>query len=103
MKNKLIKVLVVLFILATLSILVKPNNKKNVYDIPNRTYIIGTHEFTSRIALTTERIELALLTSKDNVIYYKNPYGEWINADTGELIKTPKSFKITHVDLVEKN
>ena len=102
MKNKIIKVLVVLFILATLSILAKPNNKKNADDIPNRTYIIGTHEFTSRIALTTERIELALLTSKDNVIYYKNPYGEWINADTGEFIKAPKSFKITHVDLVER-
>ena len=101
MKNKLIKVLVVLFILATLSILAKPNNKINADAIPNRTYIIGTYEFTSRIALTTERIELALLTSKDNVIYYKNTFGEWINADTGEFIKAPKSFKITHVDLVE--
>lgn len=102
MKNKIIKVLVVLFILATLSILVKPNNKKNVDDIPNRTYIIGTYEFTSRIALTTERIELALLTAKDNVIYYKNSYGEWINANTGEPIKAPKSFKITHTDLVKR-
>lgn len=102
MKNKLIKVLVLLFVFATLLILAKPNNKKNADTIPNRTYIIGTYEFTSRIALTTERIELALLTSKDNVIYYKNPYGEWINADTGEFIKAPKSFKITHVDLVER-
>ena len=102
MKNKLIKVVVVLFILAILSILAKPNNKKNADAIPNRTYIIGTYEFTSRIALTTDRIELALLTSKDNIIYYKNPYGEWINADTGEFINAPKSFKITHIDLVEK-
>ena len=77
--------------------------------IPNRTYIIGTHEFTSEMALTTSRIMIAArtiqgdnLTEEDMVIYYKNPYGNWINATNGKPIpqnKLPQSFTITHTDL----
>ena len=77
--------------------------------IPNRTYIIGTHEFTSEMALTTSRIMIAArtiqgdnLTEEDMVIYYKNPYGNWINATNGTPIpqnELPQSFTITHTDL----
>lgn len=77
--------------------------------IPNSTYIIGTHEFTSEMALTTSRIMIAArtiqgdnLTEEDMVIYYKNPYGDWINATNGTPIpqdKLPQSFTITHTDL----
>lgn len=101
MKNKLIKLIVVAFMLATLTVLVKPVGDKSAGSIKSRTYIIGTYEFTSSMALTRERIELALPTSKDDIIYYKNSYGDWINANTGEPIKAPKSFKITHTDLVK--
>ena len=86
--------------------------------IPNRTYIIGTHEFTSKMTLTTSRIMIAArtiqgdnLTEEDMVIYYKDAFGDWINATNGTLIppnELPQSFTITHTDLkgevvVDKN
>lgn len=78
--------------------------------IPDRTYIIGTHEFTSGFALTTSRIMIAArtiqgdnLTEEDMVIYYKDPLVGWINATDGKPIpqdELPQSFTITHTDLV---
>ena len=77
--------------------------------IPHSTYIIGTHEFTSKTALTTSVIMMAArtiqgdnLTEEDMVIYYKNPRGDWINAINGTPIpenELPQSFTITHTDL----
>ncbi|MGI6570706.1 MAG: hypothetical protein ACOX27_06610 [Caldicoprobacterales bacterium] len=42
------------------------------------------------------------LTEEDMVIYYKNPYGNWINATNGTPIpqdELPPSFTITHTNL----
>lgn len=87
-------------------------------DIPNTTYVIGTHMFTRDMneetgyegKLTTQIIMLASKTVEgsnfnDMVIYYKNPRGNWINALTGASITVPDDFEIdyTNLSLLEEN
>ena len=82
--------------------------EKELDDIDNRTYIIGTHEFTPGEALTSQRLMLAARTIKgdnvgleDMIIYYKNSVGIWINAINSTLIpesNLPDKFNVQYTD-----
>ena len=78
-------------------------------DVPNSTYVIGTHMFTRDIneetgyegKLTTQLIMLASKTLEGNniedmVILYKNPRGVWINAMSTEEVSVASTFEITN-------
>lgn len=99
MRMKMI-IVVAFLIIAVAVIAINIPVIKSPNEINNRTYIIGTHEITSKIALTTERIRIASETIKnDTTIYYKNAWGNWINATTGESVAVPIYFTITHTDM----
>ena len=73
-------------------------------DVPNNTYVIGTHMFTEEIVLSTRHIMLGATTIEsdklsDMIIYYKTPWGEWWDGLSGEVIDTPAEFDISHTDL----
>ena len=81
-------------------------------DVPNSTYVIGTHMFTRdkneetgyNGQLTTKNIMLAAKTIKgdtvnDMVIYYKNPRGKWTDPLTGSETQVPDKFEINYKNL----
>jgi len=73
-------------------------------DVPNNTYVIGTHMFTDEVVLTTQHIMLGATTIdsdklEDMVIYYKTPWGTWWDGLTGDDLEAPTSFDVTNVDL----
>lgn len=81
----------------------------NKDDVPNSTYIIGTHMFTRNTndvyegQLTTKLIMMASKTIEgdsldDMIIYYKNARGKWIDALSGTVIEVPNSFNIKYQD-----
>ncbi|NLV90274.1 MAG: Ig-like domain-containing protein, partial [Tenericutes bacterium] len=80
-------------------------------DFDNITYIIGTHEFTIDMPMTTERIMLAAKTiegdsEKDMIILYKNVEGEWINTITKKILspsELPTTFNIQYTNTVSLN
>ena len=112
MKKKLI-VIILLLLSITINVSAKEVSKN---DIPSRTYIIGTHEFTRdpingnaftgdyKGALETKYLMLGSVSiDSDNVddmlVYYKNPDGIWLNAATGEEIENvPDTFNIEYVN-----
>ena len=105
MKKKLLYLLLLFGILFCIKINV---NAKEISssDISPRTYIIGKHEFTENITLSTKHIMLASKTIEgdtldDMIIYYKNPRGKWINGLTGETINVSEKFDLEYVDLVK--
>lgn len=81
----------------------------NKDDVPNSTYVIGTHMFTRDTndvyngQLTTKLIMLASKTIEgdnldDMIIYYKNARGKWIDALSGNAVTTSDSFEVEYVD-----
>lgn len=125
MKNKVKNILILFVIVAMVCIVgVKvyaENANSNVpetyevksEDIPNSTYVIGTHMFTREKneetgyegQLSTQLIMLASQTiNSDNlddmIIYYKNPRGKWVNALTENTVAAPETFEISKKDLV---
>ncbi|MDD2435693.1 MAG: hypothetical protein PHO63_05545, partial [Bacilli bacterium] len=100
--NKVLCFLLTFFIIGVANV-----SAKTVEEFDNLTYIIGTHEFTSDMALTTDRIMFAARTIdgnnlEDMKIYFKDPYGVLINAITGKEIKTediPDNFNIEYINL----
>ena len=97
-----------LLLLPVISLNAKTINKD---DVPNRTYVIGSHMYTREIntntgydgKLTTQLIMLAAKTIDsysidDMIIFYKNPKGKWVNAMTGEEIVVPDTFMINYQD-----
>lgn len=90
-------IIIIVVILGLFILWIPKSEKKPLSSFDNRTYVIGTHEYTSRVVLTDARIKEAMKTSKDNIIYYKNAYGIWIDATTGfEIEELPAYFKISH-------
>ena len=90
-----------------LTIIINPANvfakKIQVTDIPNNSYVIGTHIFTEDMLLTTSHIMLGATTIgsdklEDMIIYYKTPRGIWINGITGDKVTLPSELEITHKD-----
>lgn len=78
-------------------------------DVPNQTYIIGTHMFTrdKNAAypgyITTKSIMLAAQTIEgdsldDMKVYYKTARGVWVNGLTNQQIDKPANF-----DIVKRN
>lgn len=78
-------------------------------DVPNSSYVIGTHMFTREInddtgykgQLTTKFIMLAADTINstnidDMMIYYKTARGEWIDGISGESVEMPDDIEITN-------
>jgi len=81
-------------------------------EIPDSTYVIGTHMFTRNVneetgytgRLTTNLIMFASKTIESNdlssmIIYYKKASGEWINGLTGASVLLPEYFEINYTDL----
>lgn len=90
----------ILFVLSIPSVFAKSPSS-----FENRTYIIGTHEFTPGEPMTTQRIMLAARTIdsdklNDMIIYYKNSEGKWINAITDKPITPPSDFEIDFINTV---
>lgn len=125
MKNKVKNILILFVIVAMVCIVgvkvyaeTANSNVLETYevkneDIPNSTYVIGTHMFTREQneetgydgQLSTQLIMLASQTiNSDNlddmIIYYKNPRGKWVNALTENTVVAPKTFGISKKDLV---
>ena len=125
MKNKVKNILILFAIVATVCIIgvkvyaqTANSNVPETYevkneDIPNSTYVIGTHMFTREKngetgyegQLSTQLIMLASQTiNSDNlndmIIYYKNPRGKWVNALTENTVAAPETFEISKKDLV---
>lgn len=97
MKKIIIIITAIVLVLAIVWI-IKPE-KRALSSFENRTYVIGNYEYTSRTVLTNERIEQAMKTSKNKIIYYKNAYGIWVDAKSGTLIEElPGYFRISHSD-----
>ena len=75
--------------------------------VPNNSYVIGTHVFTSDTELTMQKIMYASKTiSSDNlddmVIYYKDPWGDWYDAVLGiKLDVNDSSFTKKYLNLEE--
>ena len=72
-------------------------------DIPNNSYVIGKHLFTSRIGLTTRHIMLGAktidgTTINDMQILYKNPRGKLTDGLTGNNVDTSASYVINYRD-----
>ena len=78
-------------------------------DVPNSSYVIGTHMFTRETnddtgykgQLTTKFIMLAADTINstnidDMMIYYKTARGEWIDGISGESVEMPNDIEITN-------
>ena len=73
------------------------------YEIPNNSYVIGTHVYTANISLSTVDIMIASQTINGNgradmVIYYKTPRGIWINGSTGVSITAPSIFNVDYIN-----
>ena len=112
MKKKLI-VIILLLLSITINVSAKEVSKN---DIPSRTYIIGTHEFTRdpidgntftgdyKGILETKYLMLGStsinsIAINDMIVYYKNPDGVWLNAATSEEIENvPDTFNIEYVN-----
>jgi len=101
-KLKYLLFLIILFMMGTTTVRAERMTSTNV---PNNSYIIGTHMFTDKTSLSTSHIMLAGKTIdsdnlNDMIMYYKTPRGKWINGATGESITAPANFKIDYKDLV---
>ena len=79
---------------------------KNSDDIPERTYVIGTHQISADEALTTPKIMLAATTLPegstldDMVIYYKKADSTWVDSARGDDTSSPEvEFPITGVNI----
>ena len=86
-------------------------------DVPDRTYIIGTHMLTREpedgapyegslttrwIMYSSQTIHSALID--DMIIYYKNPNGEWKDGLDNSAVELPEDgFYIEFIDGVEQN
>ena len=79
-------------------------------DIPNSTYVIGTHMFTREVSssyngsLSTNVIMFAAKTIEsdeldDMVIYYKNARGIWVDALTSKQVQMDESLEIKYKNL----
>ena len=73
--------------------------------VPNNSYVIGKHIFTENIVLTTKHIMLGATTIDSNkltdmTIYYKAPWGDWMDGLSGETINVPDKFDINYIDTV---
>lgn len=81
-------------------------------EVPESTYIIGTHMFTRNVneqtgytgRLTTNLIMFASKTIESNdlssmIIYYRLGSGKWINGLTGGSVTLPETFEINYTDL----
>jgi hypothetical protein len=79
-------------------------------EIPNSTYVIGTHMFTRDVSssyngsLSTNVIMLASKTIESDeldemIIYYKNARGTWINALTSKQVQMDESLEIKYKNL----
>ena len=73
-------------------------------EIPNNSYVIGTHVFTEKTTLLTKHIMLSSKTIKSNsiddmIVYYKTPRGKWINGADGTQLEVPTKFNIDYIDL----
>ena len=113
MKNKLMGIIILLLLSITINVSAKGILKN---DIPNRTYVIGTHEFTRdpingnaftgdyKGILETKYLMLGSasidsIAINDMIVYYKNPDGVWLNAVTGEEIENvPNIFNIEYIN-----
>lgn len=100
-KIKYLLAFAILFVVGLVNVDAK---EMNSVDIPNNSYVIGTHIFTQDTILTTKHIMLASKTVKDNslddmIIYYKTPRGAWIDGLSGESVNVPNSFEIKYIDL----
>ena len=108
MRNKLFTILTVfavMFLAGNLNV-----EAKTLADMPERTYIIGTHEFTPGEAITTQKIMLAARTIvgndlelEDMVILYKNVEGTWVNTTVGTAVPEallPESVTIEFVNTI---
>lgn len=81
---------------------------KSPDEIPNRSYVIGTHEYKPGTAMTSAKVMWAArtitgedITIEDMIIYYKNSSGGWVNSSTGTLIpegEVPTEFDIKYED-----
>lgn len=72
-------------------------------DIPNNTYVIGTHMYNEESLLTTNKIMLDATTifsdnPSDMVIYYKAPRGAWNDGLSGNNIEIKSDFEINYVN-----
>ena len=105
--KKVINVVVAIF---TLIIITQPENifakQVQIDDIPNNTYVIGTHMFTEDMLLTTSHIMLGASTIKsdkleDMIIYYKTPRGVWINGLTGDKVTLSSELTINYKNTIK--
>lgn len=110
MKKKIISVFVLTSSIISLFIFVQSANANTMLtsEIPNNSYVIGTHIFTSDMVLTTKHIMLASKTIEGNmlddmIIYYKSPKGVWVDGLTGKKVNMPNKIKITNINLENVN
>ena len=105
--KKVINVVVAIF---TLIIITQPENifakQVQIDDIPNNTYVIGTHMFTEDMLLTTSHIMLGASTIKSDkleemIIYYKTPRGVWINGLTGDKVTLSSELTINYKNTIK--
>lgn len=103
MKNKMKKLVFIigLFLICLTNVDAKEMTLK---EIPNNSYVIGTHIFTEKTTLLTKHIMLSSKTIKSNslddmIVYYKTPRGNWINGADGSQLETPAEFDIDYIDL----
>lgn len=105
MKKKLISLMLVFCTLFITSIVSAKELSKD--DIPNNSYVIGTHLFTRETSgdykgtLTVQYIMLAAKTINSNSIidmsiYYKNARGKWVDPLTGEDVKMEENIEIRY-------
>lgn len=71
--------------------------------VPNNSYVIGKHIFTENIVLTTKHIMLGATTIDSNkltdmTIYYKAPWGDWMDGLSGETVNVPDKFDVNYID-----
>jgi len=102
MKNKYVKLIMLISILFGFVNNVYAEEVKTT-DVPNNTYIIGTHMFTEEVVLTTRHIMLGATTiDSDNItdmiVYYKTPRGKWIDGISGETITIGTTVNIEKIN-----
>lgn len=77
-------------------------------EIENRSYVIGKYVFTRNTndnyngILTTKLIMKASKTiaeEDEEIIYYKNPKGEWVDALSEAKVTPPTTFDVNYVDM----
>lgn len=103
MKNKIKKLVFIigLFLICLTNVDAKEMTSE---EIPNNSYVIGTHIFTEKTTLLTKHIMLSSKTIKSNslddmIVYYKTPRGKWINGADGTQLEAPTKFNIDYIDL----